>query len=366
MRGIRLSHLYDSRKRIYGINRRKFLQYSSLALGTGILAACTNENKISTVTPASDFRSNGKLDKVIFSIHWVAEAEYGGFYQAVATGIYRDHGLDVTIKPGGPRGNYTLLLMGGSVDLIMGHSGDAISALKDGVPMITVAATFQKDPQVLIAHPGTGNDSLEKLKGKPILVGSGGEATYWPFLKAKYGFTDDQKRPYNFDVQPFLKDKNIIQQGLLTAEPFEIKKKGGFEPVSILLADYGYNAYGFTIETTKKLVERNPDLVQRFVDASIKGWYSYLEDPVPGNNLIKKDNPDMTDEQLNFSLEKLKQNAVITGGEAQQLGIGAMTEERWRSFYDNLVKAGVVEGNINYKDAFTLQFVNKGVNYYKS
>ncbi|WP_445632377.1 ABC transporter substrate-binding protein [Nostoc sp. DSM 114161] len=360
-----MSQLYDSDNGICGINRRQFLKYGSMAIGTGILAACTNNSKTTTVIPSANSGTQGKLDKINFSIHWVAEAEYGGFYQALATGIYRDHGLDVTIKPGGPRGNYTLLLMGGSVDLIMGHSGDAIGALKDGVPLITVAAMFQKDPQVLIVHPGTGNDSLEKLKGKPILVGSGGEATYWPFLKAKYGFTDDQKRPYNFDVQPFIKDKSIIQQGLLTAEPFEIQKKGGFDPVTFLLADYGYNAYGFTIETTKKLVERNPDLVQRFVDASIKGWYSYLEEPVPGNNLIKKDNPDMTDEQLNFSLQKLKEYSVITGGEAKQMGIGAMTQERWRSFFDNLVKAGVFNADINYEDAFTLQFVNKGVGYYK-
>ncbi|NMG06484.1 ABC transporter substrate-binding protein [Brasilonema sp. UFV-L1] len=348
------------------MNRRKFIKYSSMSVGTGMLVACTNNNKQSTVTSASNSKTNTNLDKVTFSIHWVAEAEYGGFYQAVATGIYRDHGLDVIIKPGGPRGNYTLLLMGGSVDLIMGHSGDAIGAIRDGVPMITVAAIFQKDPQVLITHPGKGYDSIEKLKGKPILVGSGGEATYWPFLKAKYGFTDDQKRPYNFNVQPFLKDKNIIQQGLLTAEPFEIKKKGGFDPVVLLLADYGYNAYSFTIETTKKLVETNPDLVQRFVDASIKGWYSYLEEPIPGNNLIKKDNPDMTDEQLSFTLKKLKENVIITGGDAQQLGIGAMSHERWQLLFDNLVKTGVYDANLNYKDAFTLQFVNKGVEYYKS
>ena len=361
-----MSKLYSFVSGKFGISRRQFIKYGSIGVGTGMLTACVNGKKTSTASSASNSRSDGRLDKVTFSIHWVAEAEYGGFYQAVATGIYKDHGLDVTIKPGGPRGNYTLLLMGGSVDLIMGHTGDAIGALRDGVPMITVAAIFQKDPQVLITHPGTGNDSLEKLKGKQILVGSGGEATYWPFLKAKYGFTDNQKRPYNFDVKPFINDKNIIQQGLLTAEPFEIKKKGGFDPVVLLLADYGYNAYAFTIETTKKLVETNSDLVQRFVDASIKGWYSYLEEPVPGNNLIKKDNPDITDEQLSFSLQKLKENTIITGGDAQQMGIGAMSQERWQSFFDNLVKTGVFDANINYKEAFTLQFVNKGVGYYKS
>jgi NitT/TauT family transport system substrate-binding protein len=349
------------------MNRRQFIKYGSITVGTSFFTACKNNSRPSASSAfTSNSKKTGKLDKVTISLSWVAEAEYGGFYQAVATGIYKDHGLDVTVKPGGPRGNNNLLLMGGATDLNLGNGVDAIAAVKDGIPKVTVASIFQKDPQVLIAHPGSGNDSLEKLKGKPILVGSSADASYWPFLKGKYGFTDDQKRPYNFDIQPFLKDKKLIQQGIITSEPFDIKKKGGFDPVVFLLADFGYDSYNFTIETTKKLVEKNPDLVQRFVDASIKGWYSYIEEPIPGNNLIKKDNPDMTDELLSFSLQKMKESVLITGGDAQQLGIGAMKEERWKTFFDQLVNAGIYSSNINYKDAFTLQFINKGVGYYKS
>lgn len=345
--------LRELKKLNRGISRRQFIKYSSIAIGTGTLTACV-----------SKFKS--RLDRVIFNLSWVAEAEYGGFYQARATGIYKDYGLDVTIKQGSPRGNYNLLLIGGAVDLTMSHCGEALNAAKDAVPKVTVAAIFQRDPQVLIAHPGTGNDSIDKLKGKSILVAGAADANYWPFLKAKYGFTDDQKHPYNFDVQPFLKDKNIIQQGIITAEPFEIKKKGGFDPVVMLLADYGYNPYNFTVETTHKLVDKNPDLIQRFVDASIKGWYSYLEEPIPGNKLIKIDNPLMTDEQISFSIQKMKESNLVLGGDAQQLGIGAMTEERWKSFFNDMVQAGVFDKDLNYKDAFTLQFVNKGVNYYTS
>lgn len=336
-----------------------------MAIGTGTLAACVN-TKTTFTNSASKPETKGGLDRVIFNLSWVAEAEYGGFYQANATGIYQDYGLDVTIKQGSPRGNYNLLLMGGAVDLTMANGGEALNAAKDAVPKVTVVAIFQRDPQVLIAHPGTGNDSLEKLKGKSILVAAAADANYWPFLKVKYGFSDDQKRPYNFDSQPFLQDKNLIQQGIITAEPFEIKKKGGFEPVVMLLADYGYNPYNFTVETTNKLVEKNPDLIQRFVDASIKGWYSYLEDPIPGNKLIKQDNPAMTDDQISFSIQKMKESDLIMGGDAERLGIGAMTEERWKSFFNNMVEAGVFDNNLNYKDAFTLQFVNKGVDYYKS
>ncbi|GAB1542480.1 ABC transporter substrate-binding protein [Scytonema sp. NUACC21] len=362
-----MKNLYKSFHRLSGIKRRNFIKYASMAMGAGFFTACNNGNHSPSGRSSSTLiQTKEKLDKITFTINWVAEAEYGGFYQAVATGIYRDYGLDVTIKPGGPRSNFTLLLIGGAVDLAMGHTVNVISSVRDGVPKVTVASIFQKDPQVLIAHPGTGNDSLEKLRDKPIYVAAAADATYWPILKAKYGFTDAQKRPYNFDIKPFLADKTMIQQGIITAEPFEIKKRGGFDPVVMFVADYGYNVYNFTIETTTKLVETNPDLVQRFIDASIKGWYSYLEEPSPGNNLIKKDNPDMTDEQIAYSIEKIQEYRLITGGDAESLGIGAMTDKRWQIAFEELVKAGVFDANVNYRDAYTLQFVNKGTAYYKS
>ncbi len=358
--------LRGSRGINWDISRRQFIKYGSMALGTGTLAACVSNIKTTFTNSASNPKTKGGLDRVIFNLSWVAEAEYGGFYQALATGIYQDYGLDVTIKQGSPRGNYNLLLMGGAVDLTMANGAEALNSVKDALPKVTVAAIFQRDPQVLMAHPGTGNDSLDKLKGKSILVAAAADANYWPFLKVKYGFTDDQKRPYNFDIQPFLKDKNIIQQGIITAEPFDIKKKGGFDPVVMLLADYGYNPYNFTVDTTKALIEKSPNLIERFVDASIKGWYSYLEEPIPGNKLIKQANSAMTDEQISFSIQKMKESGLIMGGDAEQLGIGAMTAERWKSFFNNMVEAGVFDKNLNYKDAFTLQFVNKGVGYYKS
>lgn len=352
----------------YRINRRHFIQYASLAIGSGIIAACTNTSSKApsqSASPRSNMASTGQLDKITYGTNWFAQAEHGGFYQAVATGIYKEHGLDVTIKMGGPQANSTQLLMGGAVDFFMGYGSDAIKAIEEGIPKITVAAIFQKDPQVLIAHPGAGNDSLEKLKGKPILVSAAANTTYWPFLKAKYKFTDEQKRPYNFNPGPFLADKLSVQQGYVTSEPLSIKKQGGFDPIVMLLADYGYTPYATTIETKKELVEKKPDLVQRFVDASIKGWYSYLENPAPGNELIKKDNPEMTDEQLNYGLESLKKYGIITSGDAQTLGIGAMTDARWKSFFDSMTAQGVFKKDTDYKQAFTLKFVNKGVEAYK-
>lgn len=354
---------------MYRLNRRQFIQYSSLALGTNIITACSNGNQPQSEnsTTTSSSAAQSKLDKVTFGTNWIAEPEHGGFYQAIATGIYKDRGLDVSIKMGGPGvASGTQLLMGNAVDFFMGYGVDAINAIVADIPKITVASIFQKDPQCLIAHPNTGVDSIEDLKGRPIYISSSANVNYWPLLKVKYGFTDDQKRPYNFNPGPFLADKQSAQQGFVTSEPFAIEKQGGFKPVVFLLADYGYTPYATTIETKKELVEKNPDLVQRFVDASINGWYSYLDNPAPGNELIKKDNPEITDDQLAYGVQKLKEYGIIISGAAEDRGIGAMTEERWKSFFDNMVNAEIFKPNTNYKEAFTLQFVNKGVQAYKS
>ena len=354
---------------IYRLNRRQFIQYSSLALSSSLVVACSNVLQSPSENPTSDASSvpESKLDKVTFGTNWLAQAEHGGFYQAIATGIYKNYGLDVTIKMGGPQvPSGTQLLMGNAVDFFMGYGIDAVNAIAEGIPKITVASIFQKDPQCLIAHPNSGVDSLEDLKGKPIYVSPSANVTYWPLLKAKYGFTDDQKRPYNFNIGPFLADKQVAQQGYVTSEPFAIEKQAGFNPVVFLLADYGYTPYSTTIEAKQELVEKNPDLVQRFVEASIKGWYSYLDNPAPGNELIKKANPEMTDEQIAYGLQKLKEYGVIISGEADKLGIGAMTEERWKSFFESMANAGLFKPNTNYKEAFTLQFVNKGTQAYKS
>jgi NitT/TauT family transport system substrate-binding protein len=366
-----MSRLRYPQPGIYGIKRRKFIQYGAIALGAGVVASCTGNQ--SAVEPeaaespaASSPAPTGELTSVTYGTNWYAQAEHGGFYQAVATGIYEEHGLDVTIQMGGPQVNGTQLLMGGAVDFFMGYTADAIKAIEEGIPKVTVAAMFQKDPQILIAHPDTGVASLEDLQGKPIFISAAANTTYWPFLVARYGFTEDQKRPYNFNPGPFLADKQAAQQGYLSSEPLAIEKEGGFEPVVFLLADYGYDPYSTTIETRQELVESDPDLVQRFVDASIKGWYSYFEDPAPGNELIKEANPEMTDEQIAYGIEKMQEYGIAISGEAETQGIGAMTDERWQSFFETMAEAGVFSPDTDYTQAYTLDFVNKGVEAYQT
>ncbi|MBV8168664.1 MAG: ABC transporter substrate-binding protein, partial [Alphaproteobacteria bacterium] len=228
------------------------------------------------------------LDKVVFQTNWRAQAEHGGFYQALATGIYKKHGLDAEIRMGGPQQDPSALLLAGKVDFIMSNSFVGLNYAKENLPFLVIASMFQKDPQVLIAHPGVGNDTLAALKGKPIMIGAASRTSYWPFLRVKFGFTDEQIRPYTFNMAPFLADKNAIQQGFITSEVYSAQQ-AGVQPVVHLLADAGFDNYQTTINTSRKLVEQKPDLVQRFVNASIEGWVSYMNgDPSPANALIKK------------------------------------------------------------------------------
>src|SRR5712664_2875624 len=305
---------------------------------------------------------SASAESVAFGTDWKAEAEHGGFYQAIATGIYQRYGLDVTLRPGGPQVNHAQLLAAGVLDFnIASNSFVPLNFMREQIPMVAVAAIFEKDPSVLIAHPGQGEDSLAALKGKPIMISGDTRVTSWLFLKEKFGYSDDQIRPYGFSVAPFLADPKAIQQGYLTSEPYTIEKEG-VHPVVLLLADAGYGSYGALIETSEKLVREKPDLVQRFVDASIEGWSSYLNgDSAPGNALIKKDNPEMTDALIAYGMEKMKAYGIVDSGEAKQNGIGAMSEARWRDFFDTVVKAGLYPAEMDFRKAYTLQFVNKKV-----
>ncbi|TSJ60683.1 ABC transporter substrate-binding protein [Starkeya sp. 3C] len=301
------------------------------------------------------------VDKVTFGTNWVAQAEHGGFYQAVADGTYAKYGLDVTIVPGGPQANNRLLLPVGKIDFYMGANMlQAFSSVAEGIPTIIVAALFQKDPQVFIAHPDV--TAFEQLKQKTLFVSKEGLASYFQWLVADYGFSESQVKPYTFNAAPFLVDKNSAMQGYVTSEPYSVEQQGGFKPALFLLADYGFDTYATTIETRSELVKQNPDLVQRFVDASIIGWYNYLYgDNTKANALIKQDNPEMTDAMIAFSVAKMKEYGIVDSGDTKTLGVGAMTDARVKSFYDKMVEAKVVKPGIDYVKSYTTQFVNKGV-----
>lgn len=302
-------------------------------------------------------------DKVTFGTNWKAQAEHGGYYQAVVDGTYARHGLEVTIRQGGPNINHPQLLAAGKIDFNMGgNMFAAFNYLTNKVPMVTVAANFQKDPQILMVHPDSPYRSLADLKRATLLIGQGGRVSFWQWLKQAYGFSDEQIKPYTFNPAPFLANKDWGQQGYVTSEPFAVEREGGFVPRVFLLADNGYASYSTTIETSWTLVEANPDLVQRFVDATAIGWVNYLYgDPAAANASIRRDNPDISDEQLAFSIAKMKEYGIVDSGDALTLGINAMTDARWKSFYKFAVDAGLYAPDLPLERAYTLRFVNKGV-----
>jgi NitT/TauT family transport system substrate-binding protein len=324
------------------------------ALTAGLVAA------IVTLSPVA---AQTAPDKVSFGTNWVPEAEHGGFFQALADGTYKSYGLDVTIVPGGPSDNNRMLLIAGKLDFFMAaNTLMSFDAVAHDVPVVTVAAIFQKDPQVLLTHPESKITKLDELKPLTLFVSKEGISSYFQWLKSEYGFSEEKVKPYTFNPQPFIVDKQSAMQGYVTSEPYAIEKSAGFKPGVILLADYGFNTYSTLIETRRDLIDKKPDLVQRFVDASVIGWYHYLYgDNAPANAMIKKLNPDMTDELLAYSLARMKEYGIVDSGDSLRNGIGAMTDERAASFFDKMVRAGVVRQGIDFRKAYTLRFTNKGV-----
>jgi NitT/TauT family transport system substrate-binding protein len=316
----------------------RFVQLLSVLVALGTVAAASAQQP----------------DRIVFATDWFAQAEHGGFYQAVAEGIYRRHGLDVTIRMGGPQVNGLQLLAAGQLDVVMADALQVLSAVEQSVPVIAIAATFQKNPTVIIAHPGVAK--LEDLKGKPIAVSAASNTTFWPWLKQRYGFTDDQKRPYAFSVQPFLVDARLSQQGFATSEPHSIEK-AGVKPVVFLLAEQGYPPYSEVLAVRRDAIAQRADVLARFVRASAEGWKSYLANPAAGNALIKRDNPQMSDELLAYGHQKMREYAIVTGSDTATGGLLTMTEARWQRTLDFLRATGLAKNGVDYASAFTLSIV---------
>jgi NitT/TauT family transport system substrate-binding protein len=304
------------------------------------------------------------LDKVTFATNWVAEAEHGGFYQALVDGTYAKYGLDVTILQGGPQANNRMLLVAGRVDFYMGANMiAAFDSVKQGIPTIAIAAIFQKDPGVLLSHPGVGLDRFEDLpKARTFFISKDNLVSAFQWLKQTYGFAEEKVKPYSFNPAPFVADKQSLQQGYLTSEPYAVEQAAGFTPNVFLLADHGYDSYSTTIETRSDVAAKQPDLVQRFVDASLIGWRTYLHgDNSAANARIRHDNPEITDGQIAYSIAKMKEYGIVESGDATTMGIGAMTDARMKAFFDKMVSAGLYDASLDYRRAYSLAFVNHKV-----
>lgn len=302
-----------------------------------------------------------QADKFVFGTNWLPDAERGGFYQAEAAGIYKRHGLEVVVQAGGPQMNNPQLLAAGRIDGVMVTSAiEALNFAKNNVPVVAVAAIYQKSPQILLAHAASGITKLEDMRGKPIMIAALARNGYWLWLKAKYGFTDDQIRPYTFNLGPFVNNPQAIQQGFVTYEPNQVAQ-AGIPPVVFLLADHGFDDFGGVILVRRETLEKNRDVVRRFVLAASEGWRDFLfGDATPGIRLIKSLNDRLTDEIIANSMKVMRERELIHGGEGRK-GIGFMTEDRWRSIYETLSAAGIVERGEYWKNAFDTSLLGAGL-----
>ena len=308
--------------------------------------------------------SSADAEPFTFGTNWLAQAEHGGFYQSVADGTYEECGLEVEIQSGGPQVNNRALLLAGRIDAHMGGNLlEAFSAVEQDIPVVVVAASFQKDPQVLMSHPDQGLDTWESLKeAEEFILGDQGFQSYYQWIISEFGFEAEKRVPYTFNPAPFIANPRAVQQGYLTSEPFAVEREGGFVPNVFLIADQGFNTYSTTIEVMQETIDDKPEAVKCFVEGSILGWYNYLYgDNSAANEMIKAANPDMTDEQLAYSIDKLKEYGIVDSGDTETMGIGAMTEERIQSFYDKMVAAGVATEGLDISQAYTLDYVNQGL-----
>jgi NitT/TauT family transport system substrate-binding protein len=331
----------------FSLRRRAFVASSALAMA----GAARAQGKA------------GRGERAVFATNWKAQAAHGGFYQALVDGTYATYGLDVEIRQGGPQVNNRPLLPAGRIDFLMtGNLLHSFDNVRQRIPTVVVAAMFQKDPQALLAHPGQGYEKFEALRSAPVaLIAKDGQFTWWQWLKQRHGFRDEQLRPYNYNLGPFLANKRAIQQGYSVAEPLYVEKQGGFKPVVHLLADHGFSTYSTLIETTRDTVAKRPDYVQRFVDASILGWVNYLNgDRAQANALMLKENPEMTREELEASVALMKAQGIVDSGEAKTQGIGAMNSARIKDFHDAMVAAGLYRaGDVDLAKVADLRFVNR-------
>lgn len=298
------------------------------------------------------------LTSVTLTTSWYAQAEHGGYYAAKAMGIYEEHGLDVTIEMGGPDVNHQQLLAAGRTDFISDEAFTSFTAARQGVPIVTVAAYFQKDPQGLVVHEGQGYDTLADLQGVPIRVASGGRQQYWPWLRAEFGFDDSQLRPYDYNYGPFIQDKETAQQGYITNDGYHLQQEDvDVEATSLLFADYGWDNYASTLDTTREMISEDPEVVQAMVAATSEGWAAYFENPEPANELIMEDNPEMAPDLIAYSIDKMQEHEILLSGDAAGGEYGNMSRERWESFFEDMVEAGVLDEDLDWQAAFDLQFV---------
>jgi NitT/TauT family transport system substrate-binding protein len=317
------------------------------------LCSCSEEGE--------NISAEDNLIEITFATDWKAQAEQGGFYQALAAGLYEKKGLKVKIIQGSSNVNVPRLIASNAIEFGIGsNSFIPLNMVANKIPGKAVMAIFQKDPQIIMTHPENDIRNLEDMRDLPIMISDASIGAFWLWLKSKYGFTDSQIRKKTFSLAPFLSNKSSIQQGYLTSEPFLVEKEADFAPRVFLLADYGYPSYGAMVLASSEVITNNPEIVKAFVNASIEGWRQYIyEDPSLGNELIMLENNEMKEDILLQAIKKIRNYELVSNEISKGLDIGLMTDIKWESFFETMASNGVYEKNLKWRESFTLDFINK-------
>ncbi|MEO9649138.1 MAG: ABC transporter substrate-binding protein [Roseobacter sp.] len=302
-------------------------------------------------------------DKVVFGTNWLAQGGHGGFYQAVADGTYAEYGLEVEIMMGGPQVNNRPMLPAGRLDFLMGGNMlQAFDAARNGIPTTVVAAMYQKDPQAVLAHKDKYANFEALASADTIYIGKDGQFSFWQWMTKNHGFRDENLLPYTYNIGPFLANEAAVQQAYATSEPIAAAKEG-VETDIFLLADYGWDTYASTIEARTEMVAEDPDLVRRFVEASIIGWYNFMYgDNQAAFDLITAANPEMSNEKLAAEVQLMKDLGIVDSGLTLEQGIGAMDPARTAAFLTSLEDAGILDpGAVDLDLVADYSFVNQGL-----
>ena len=299
-----------------------------------------------------------KLTPVRFTLNWIPTPDHSGYYAAKIGGIYEKYGLDVEIRPGGPQVNVHQLLAAKQTDMIMGTTMRAFNARHEGIPIVTVASWYQKDATTFMLHPDNKASNLADLKANQVMIPNISKVNYWPWMKAKFGFSDDQLKPYDFAYRSWALNPNAISQGYITSDKPNMAGVGVPNGRSMLLADHGWNQYINTVDVLEEMIEKKPEVIRAFLRATAEGWRQYLKDPTATNAELTRLNPDLSRETAAYGYEVITTYRLLGVASADEGKIGTISDARLKAFAEEMVKAGAIPASDAYEKSYTLKFMD--------
>jgi NitT/TauT family transport system substrate-binding protein len=298
-------------------------------------------------------RSENGLTPVRLQLDWYPQPEVGGFYTAQMLGYYKAEGLDVSMLPLPQYGSVAQIVATGKAEFGLGSSVDILEWDSNGLPLLAVAATMQHDPQAVMVHSNSPIRDFKDLDGHTIAAQTG--AVWLKYVIARYGLRDVRQIPSTRSIANFLADPDYVQQIFVTSEPY-FAKQAGAGVRTMLISSSGYDPYRVQF-TTRDFATRHPDIVAKFVRASIRGWQEYLHDPAPTNALLLKLNPALNPAQEAYTAQALRDGGFITGDAAKNEQIGRMSAARWQATDDQLKSLGIVGRSFDPATAYSLRFL---------